>query len=465
MTDDATVLHPPLRLRLRAGLRKPANWLALVRFALVGASGYVVNLAVFALAVHALGVDYRVAAVLAFTVAVTNNFWLEPALDVRRPRRACRLPGRALPGRLARRLRRQPWDPHRPGRAAPSCPTRRRAGDRDRGRHAAGLRRQQALELPAADASRRGGRGDTRRAGPRARRRTPTSSSQPSSLGEVPKGFRLTGAEARAIAARDPKVARGPPHASARLRERLPEGRRALAGLVLQRPAPAARDRAGLRRRRERPGHRVVDRLPGRLDDGARLSRGVRAQRSTRPGCGSRCRCSSSCPSSTRAARGGCCTSTCSCSPPSASRSPSSTTRTSTSRCRSSTRCSRYLLARMLWIGLRRAGAARAVAPARARRRGSRSALVFLVGFRIGLNVTNSNVIDVGYAGVIGADRLVDGKRPLRGRSRPTTSTATPTARSPTRPTCRSSRPGRGAAPGTTCRRRTPRRSRSTCSA
>ena len=29
--------------------------------------------------------------------------------------------------------------------------------------------------------------------------------------------------------------------------------------------------------------------------------------------------------------------------------------------------------------------------------------VVFLVGFRIGLNVTNSNVIDVGYAGVIGA--------------------------------------------------------------
>src|SRR5258707_15789662 len=36
-------------------------------------------------------------------------------------------------------------------------------------------------------------------------------------------------------------------------------------------------------------------------------------------------------------------------------------------------------------------------------------ALVFLVGFRVGLNVTNSNVIDVGYAGVIGADRLADG--------------------------------------------------------
>ena len=36
--------------------------------------------------------------------------------------------------------------------------------------------------------------------------------------------------------------------------------------------------------------------------------------------------------------------------------------------------------------------------------------LIFLLGFRIGLNVTNSNVIDVGYAGVIGADRLTHGK-------------------------------------------------------
>lgn len=36
-------------------------------------------------------------------------------------------------------------------------------------------------------------------------------------------------------------------------------------------------------------------------------------------------------------------------------------------------------------------------------------ALVFLVGFRVGLNVTNSNVIDVGYSGVIGANRLVEG--------------------------------------------------------
>jgi hypothetical protein len=36
--------------------------------------------------------------------------------------------------------------------------------------------------------------------------------------------------------------------------------------------------------------------------------------------------------------------------------------------------------------------------------------VIFLVGFRVGLNVTNSNVIDVGYAGVIGADKLIHGQ-------------------------------------------------------
>jgi hypothetical protein len=69
-----------------------------------------------------------------------------------------------------------------------------------------------------------------------------------------------------------------------------------------------------------------------------------------------------------------------------------------------------YLLLRMLWAGIR----------------GGRKSLglhinvpvawlavglIFLLGFRIGLNITDSNVIDVGYAGVIGADRLVKGER------------------------------------------------------
>lgn len=67
-------LAVPLRDRVGEGMRHPANWLQLVRFALVGASGYVVNLAVFSLLVHGADVHYRLAATGAFLIAVANNF-------------------------------------------------------------------------------------------------------------------------------------------------------------------------------------------------------------------------------------------------------------------------------------------------------------------------------------------------------------------------------------------------------
>ena len=75
MTDEAVA--PPRRLhrRVRHGLRHAGNWFELVRFGVVGASGYVVNLLVFTVAVHAASVDYRVAAVLAFLSGVLNNFF------------------------------------------------------------------------------------------------------------------------------------------------------------------------------------------------------------------------------------------------------------------------------------------------------------------------------------------------------------------------------------------------------
>jgi dolichol-phosphate mannosyltransferase len=66
---------PKLHVRVRAGVRRTHNWLQLIRFGAVGASGYVVNLAVFALCVHAVGIDYRVSAVIAWVVSVLNNFW------------------------------------------------------------------------------------------------------------------------------------------------------------------------------------------------------------------------------------------------------------------------------------------------------------------------------------------------------------------------------------------------------
>ncbi len=63
-------------MRLLHGMRRPANWLQLIRFGLVGATGFVVNLGVYALFVHVFSTPYQLAAVLAWLVAVLNNFVL-----------------------------------------------------------------------------------------------------------------------------------------------------------------------------------------------------------------------------------------------------------------------------------------------------------------------------------------------------------------------------------------------------
>jgi putative flippase GtrA len=61
--------------RIGRGTLKPGNWVQLMQFGLVGVSGYVVNLAVFAVLVGPLNIHHIGAAVLAFAVAVSNNFW------------------------------------------------------------------------------------------------------------------------------------------------------------------------------------------------------------------------------------------------------------------------------------------------------------------------------------------------------------------------------------------------------
>ena len=61
--------------RIHLGTRKPDNWVQLFKFGVVGASGYAINIAVFALLTQALGVHYIASAIGAFCVAVTNNFW------------------------------------------------------------------------------------------------------------------------------------------------------------------------------------------------------------------------------------------------------------------------------------------------------------------------------------------------------------------------------------------------------
>ena len=71
-----------------------------------------------------------------------------------------------------------------------------------------------------------------------------------------------------------------------------------------------------------------------------------------------------------------------------------------------------YLAVRTSWIGFRRSARAGPTLP-RWPVWLLAAATLFLVGFRIGLNVEHPRtVIDVGYAGVVGADRILEGRAP-----------------------------------------------------
>ncbi len=60
--------------RAGAALRRPHNWWQLAKFCTVGASGYVVNLAVFSTLVLLADWHHLPAATVSFLVAVTNNY-------------------------------------------------------------------------------------------------------------------------------------------------------------------------------------------------------------------------------------------------------------------------------------------------------------------------------------------------------------------------------------------------------
>src|SRR6186997_2463483 len=62
--------------RTRAGraLSRPHNWVQLAKFAAVGASGYVINLAVYTALLRGAGFHYAAAATCSFLVAVSNNY-------------------------------------------------------------------------------------------------------------------------------------------------------------------------------------------------------------------------------------------------------------------------------------------------------------------------------------------------------------------------------------------------------
>jgi dolichol-phosphate mannosyltransferase len=65
---------PSFRARTGAALRRRHNWEQLVKFCVVGASGYVVNLLVYYVLLDHAHLHYALAATGSFLVAVTNNY-------------------------------------------------------------------------------------------------------------------------------------------------------------------------------------------------------------------------------------------------------------------------------------------------------------------------------------------------------------------------------------------------------
>ena len=150
-----------------------------------------------------------------------------------------------------------------------------------------------------------------------------------------------------------------------------------------------------------------MDRLPGRLEDGARLLRRLRPQARRPLRLPAALRALPARPRRLAPALAGRQPRPRSSCSASASRTSSSTAPKSASRCRSSTRCCSTCWARALWIGFRGRGEGlRPVWPVA----WLLVAALFLMGFRVGLNVADSGAIDVGYASVVGADRVAHGE-------------------------------------------------------
>ncbi len=60
--------------RAAQALRHPGNWVQLGKFSVVGASGYLVNLAVYGVLLRAAGLHYLAAGACSFVVAASNNY-------------------------------------------------------------------------------------------------------------------------------------------------------------------------------------------------------------------------------------------------------------------------------------------------------------------------------------------------------------------------------------------------------
>jgi dolichol-phosphate mannosyltransferase len=64
-----------LTARAVRALRSPHNWIQLAKFGIVGTTGYVVNLVVYALLLNEANLHYVAAATGSFLVAASWNYW------------------------------------------------------------------------------------------------------------------------------------------------------------------------------------------------------------------------------------------------------------------------------------------------------------------------------------------------------------------------------------------------------
>ena len=172
MREDATAVEIRPHVRVLHGMRRPENWLQLVRFGLVGGVGFIVNLGVYAVCVHGLGIDYHAANVIAWLVAVLNNFvlnrhWTFEAAEGRAQGQAARFLAVSLLAEVLSLLLLTAVRGGGRGRQGG------RPGARSRVLDACELPRKQALELPAVEPP---------LAPPKGRREGPGGSSEPSCL-------------------------------------------------------------------------------------------------------------------------------------------------------------------------------------------------------------------------------------------------------------------------------------------
>ena len=107
-TESDALVREPRRGRVGGALRRRSNWEQLLKFCVVGVTGYAVNLAVYLTLLRGFDLNYLLAAMLSFAVAVTNNYLLNRLWTFRKHRGAVVRQGLRFLAGLAARSRREP---------------------------------------------------------------------------------------------------------------------------------------------------------------------------------------------------------------------------------------------------------------------------------------------------------------------------------------------------------------------